>query len=245
MPIPLAAAALILIATRCSATCGEITSCSSVGLNGFVKLRGDGTLWTPDGPFKFTSVNLPNLHRIEIGEEEVREPTAWEIADSLCAVQQMGGKAARIYVLSHGEDDSFHINVGGILNEKWFRVLDQVLFVAGELGIRLIIPFINTVWCAADRPLSAPHSPHPLSAPSRAGSSGGARAPTMPSGSEASEPPKTTFSTRRTSALCSRMSCAACLSAGLEASLLWNRKNRIRKPAFIYFSPSCWSAGTR
>ena len=59
---------------------------------------------------------------------------------------QLGGKVARVYVLSHGESDDFHITAGGALNERWFLVLDRVIQIAGELGVRLILPFVNTVW---------------------------------------------------------------------------------------------------
>lgn len=109
--------------------------------------------------FNFTSVNIPNLHRIEVeaadGQVSVREPTVFEIADALCSAQQMGGKVVRIYVLSHGDGDNYHVNarggdeVGIALTERWFVVLDRVIQIAAEFGIRLVIPFFNTFYIPA------------------------------------------------------------------------------------------------
>ena len=95
-------------------------------------------------------MNLPNIHRIELPEGGVRKPTLAEVADGLCSVQQMKGRVARTYVLSHGDGDLYHID-GGTVNEGWFAVLDQVIEVAEQLGVYVIIPFVNTFWCAAPR----------------------------------------------------------------------------------------------
>ncbi len=95
-------------------------------------------------------MNLPNIHRIELPEGGVRKPTLAEVADGLCSVQQMKGRVARTYVLSHGDGDLYHID-GGTVNEGWFAVLDQVIEVAEQLGVYVIIPFVNTFWCAPRR----------------------------------------------------------------------------------------------
>jgi mannan endo-1,4-beta-mannosidase len=145
----------VLYASTAAAACNTFNasdvasvSCKRVDLSGHVRMAADGTLVGPNGEmFNFTSINVPNLHRIEVDDVTEREPSVWEIADALCSVQQMGGKVARIYVLSHGDDPMrFHVTTGGHLSERWFRVLDQVLVLARALGIRLIIPFVNTAW---------------------------------------------------------------------------------------------------
>ena len=126
------------------------TSCSAAPLKGFAALK-DGALVDGAGePFVFASMNLPNIHRIELPEGGVRKPTLAEVADGLCSVQQMKGRVARTYVLSHGDGDLYHID-GGTVNEGWFAVLDQVIEVAEQLGVYVIIPFVNTFWRAAAR----------------------------------------------------------------------------------------------
>ena len=126
------------------------TSCSAAPLKGFAALK-DGVLVDGAGePFVFASMNLPNIHRIELPEGGVRKPTLAEVADGLCSVQQMKGRVARTYVLSHGDGDLYHID-GGTVNEGWFAVLDQVIEVAEQLGVYVIIPFVNTFWRAAPR----------------------------------------------------------------------------------------------
>ena len=126
------------------------TSCSAAPLKGFAALK-DGALVDGAGePFVFASMNLPNIHRIELPEGGVRKPTLAEVADGLCSVQQMKGRVARTYVLSHGDGDLYHID-GGTVNEGWFAVLDQVIEVAEQLGVYVIIPFVNTFWRAAPR----------------------------------------------------------------------------------------------
>ena len=126
------------------------TSCAAAPLKGFAALK-DGALVDGAGePFVFASMNLPNIHRIELPEGGVRKPTLAEVADGLCSVQQMKGRVARTYVLSHGDGDLYHID-GGTVNEGWFAVLDQVIEVAEQLGVYVIIPFVNTFWRAAPR----------------------------------------------------------------------------------------------
>ena len=141
--------ALMLLATSVAATsdCAlHSTACPSDPLSGFVR-RHNATLVNSDGtPLrKFSSINVPNLHRIELSEGGVRAPTEFEVADLLCSIRQMGASVSRIYVLSHGSSPDFHV-VDAQLTESWMVVLDQVLALAHEFGVRLIIPFVNTHW---------------------------------------------------------------------------------------------------
>jgi peptidoglycan/LPS O-acetylase OafA/YrhL len=136
-----------------------VASCEQIVLAGPVERRGDRLIETPAGStFRFISVNTPNLHRIELPavagnadsvtiDQHVRVPTEGEIWDTLCAVQQMGGKVARTYVISAGNGEAFHVSglAGGnlVFEERWFAALDTAIEIAGHLGIRLIIPLIN------------------------------------------------------------------------------------------------------
>lgn len=71
----------------------------------------DGRLIDGDGTtFTFASVNVPNLARLELGTTLALAPSATEITDGLCSVQQMGGTVVRMYVLSHGNGGGFQVH---------------------------------------------------------------------------------------------------------------------------------------
>lgn len=66
----------------------------------------------------------------------------------LTAVKQLGGKVARIYTFSvrkEGDTPDIvrHVEGPGQFNEDAFKTFDKVLQVANEVGIRLIIPFVD------------------------------------------------------------------------------------------------------
>ncbi len=133
----------------------------------FVRVQGDRLV--EDGrPFRFISWNIPNLHLVEdyipfeppvsaTGEPSRnwsgwRLPDRFEITDALATVKDMGGTVVRTYVLSvrrtqDSPDVPRHVLGPGQFNEEAFRTLDQVLQVANEQGVRLIIPFVcNWHW---------------------------------------------------------------------------------------------------
>lgn len=106
--------------------------------------RDGGQLLLDGVPFKFASVNVPNLHMHE--DPEWKLPTRWEQADAMCSVRQMGGRVARTYVLSIGESGwatPRHITTPGIFNEELFVALDGAIAAAADHGVRLIIPFVD------------------------------------------------------------------------------------------------------
>ncbi len=118
----------------------------------FVTRRGD-KLMDGDRELRFISVNIPNLHYLEdylpfTGTNPWRFPDAYEIRDALTAVRQLGGKVARTYVLSVRRQDDMpgiprHVEGPGQFNEEAFRTLDTVLQVANEVGVRIILPFVD------------------------------------------------------------------------------------------------------
>lgn len=118
----------------------------------FVTRNGD-KLIDGDQQLRFLSFNTPNLHYNEdylpfSGTNPWRLPDEFEIRDALTTIKQLGGKVTRIYVLSvHRQDDSpdiiRHVEGPGKFNEDAFKALDKVLQVANELGVRVIIPFID------------------------------------------------------------------------------------------------------
>ncbi|QEG33992.1 cellulase family glycosylhydrolase [Bythopirellula goksoeyrii] len=114
--------------------------------------QGD-ELYDGDQLFRFISFNIPNLHLIEdsfsfTDPNPWRWPNEFEIEDALESIRQLGGTVVRTYVLSvrrEGSDmgEYVHVRGPGDFNEEAFRVLDKVLQIAGEKGIRVIIPFVD------------------------------------------------------------------------------------------------------
>jgi len=101
----------------------------------------------------FISFNIPNLHYIEDVArfdtlQRQRLPDPYEIRDALETIRLMGGNVVRIYVLSVKKatdppDVVRHVMAPGQFNEAAFVSLDQVLAVAAELGLRVILPFVD------------------------------------------------------------------------------------------------------
>ncbi len=118
----------------------------------FVTRRAD-TLFAEARPLRFLSFNIPNLHYVEDflpfeGTSPFRLPDAYEIRDALMSIRQLGGQVTRMYVLSVRRDDDQpgvirHVDGPGRFNEEAFRSLDTVLAIANEVGVRVIIPFVD------------------------------------------------------------------------------------------------------
>lgn len=132
-----------------------LSAASSAGaqeLRQFVTRRGD-ELVEGNEPFRFISVNIPNLQVVE-DNFAPGAATAWgwpdefELTDAMESVRQMGGRVARMYVLSvrrAGSDMGEHVYVRGPgnFNEEAFRTLDRVIEIAGRKGVRLVIPLVD------------------------------------------------------------------------------------------------------
>ncbi len=131
----------------------SLSACSSQnGFEFFITTRGDKLMQGED-EYRFISCNIPNLHYVEDDmrfEETIpfRFPNEFEIRDALESIRQMGGQVARIYTLSvRRQDDPAgmprHVINPGEFNEEGFVALDKCLEIANELGVRLIIPFVD------------------------------------------------------------------------------------------------------
>jgi mannan endo-1,4-beta-mannosidase len=121
----------------------------------FVTTQGEKLL---DGnrEVRFISFNIPNLHYIE-DDQTFESPNPWrvadefEIRDALTAIKQCGGNVVRIYTPSvrKAMDTTFiirHVENPGLFNEDAFKGYDKVLQIANELGVRVIIPFVDNWW---------------------------------------------------------------------------------------------------
>jgi len=101
----------------------------------------------------FVSFNLPNLHYIEddwrfTSTARYRLPDDFEIHDALQTVRLLGATVLRIYALSVRKasdtpDTVRHVIGPGQFNEASFQALDNVLARASEMGLRIIIPFVD------------------------------------------------------------------------------------------------------
>jgi mannan endo-1,4-beta-mannosidase len=103
--------------------------------------------------YRFISFNIPNLHLVEDNmafeaTNEWRFPDEFEITDALQSIKQMGGRVARLYVISICRKEGpnpipCHVKRPGEFNEEAFRALDKVLEVANRTGVRVIIPLVD------------------------------------------------------------------------------------------------------
>ena len=103
--------------------------------------------------YRFISFNIPNLHLVEdnmafAATNEWRFPDEFEITDALQSIKQMGGRVARMYVISICKKDGpnpipCHVKKPGEFNEEAFRALDKVLEIANRTGVRVIIPLVD------------------------------------------------------------------------------------------------------
>jgi mannan endo-1,4-beta-mannosidase len=101
----------------------------------------------------FVSFNIPTLHYIEDDSrfESLRQqrlPDDFEIRDALQTIRLMGGQVVRIYTLSVRKPTDPPGTVRHVLgpnqfNEEAFVALDRVLAAAAELGIQVIMPFVD------------------------------------------------------------------------------------------------------
>lgn len=133
-------------------TCAPVVFAQADDAWPFLTARGD-QLYAGDQPFRFLSFNIPNLHLAEDSFDFMhpnpwRWPDEYEIGDALESIRQMGGTVVRSYVLSvhrEGSDMGDHVFVRGPgeFNEEAFRVLDRVLAIAREKGIRVIVPLVD------------------------------------------------------------------------------------------------------
>jgi mannan endo-1,4-beta-mannosidase len=139
-------------ALACLVALAAGTGSAQSGFDHFVTRRAD-TLFDGDRPLRFISFNIPNLHYVEDflpfdGTDPFRFPDAFEIRDALSSITQLGGKVTRMYVLSVRRQDDLpglprHVEAPGRFNERAFQTLDTVMAIANEVGVRVIVPFVD------------------------------------------------------------------------------------------------------
>jgi mannan endo-1,4-beta-mannosidase len=108
-----------------------------------------GKLYDGEREFRFFSLAAPNLHQNESQlhpDGSNRWPDEFESRDLMETLRQMGGEVTRSFGLSihiPGEADGHLLGLQS-WSEPGFAAYDRALAVAGELGIRVIFPFIDS-----------------------------------------------------------------------------------------------------
>ena len=107
----------------------------------------------PAGHKPFVSFNIPTLHYIEDDARfeampHQRLPDDFEIHDALETIRFLGGGVVRIYTLSVRKatdppDAVRHVVGPRQFNEEAFVALDRVLAAAADLGVQVILPFVD------------------------------------------------------------------------------------------------------
>ncbi|MCK4639807.1 MAG: cellulase family glycosylhydrolase [Candidatus Marinimicrobia bacterium] len=124
--------------------------------------RSGAKLMDGDAEFRFISFNIPNILTVEDNlpfteNNPWRLPDKYEIEDALKTIKALGGNVARTYVITvrrEGELDDIprHVLAPGKFDETAFRILDQVLVSANEIGVRIIIPLMDNWKWMGGRP---------------------------------------------------------------------------------------------
>jgi hypothetical protein len=125
---------------------------SGAGFSNFITRQND-TLFDGTEVFRFISFNVPNLHLLEdhfpfSEENNWALPTQFEIRDAMQSVTDAGGTVIRQYCLriQRSHEPQFlpkHLTARHTFYEPAFLVMDTVLALANEYGIRLIIPILE------------------------------------------------------------------------------------------------------
>ncbi|MCX6953967.1 MAG: hypothetical protein NTV51_17605 [Verrucomicrobia bacterium] len=120
----------------------------------FITRRGD-KFFEGEAEFRFVSANLPDVlqiithYRFDSDQRDARYrlPDDFELRDSVRTVRQLGGRVMRTFVLTCRAEPApaFMFAVGGervVPNEAALRVLDRLLQLCHEEGVRLIVPLV-------------------------------------------------------------------------------------------------------
>jgi len=102
---------------------------------------------------RFVSWNIPNLNYVEDkmkfeSNNPFDLPNEYEIRDALMTIKEMGGQVVRMYTIpvrskNLPEEAVTYVEGPNQFNEEAFQNLDLVMALANEIGVRVIIPFLN------------------------------------------------------------------------------------------------------
>ena len=120
----------------------------------FVKRSGD-TLTEDGAVYRFIGTNMPDVLQIishtpfgqDFDSARYRLPDEYEIRDAVRTERQLGGRVMRAFVITcrNHYDPSFMFDVSSLpvkANEQALRVIDKMLQVCNEEGIRVYLPLV-------------------------------------------------------------------------------------------------------
>ena len=145
---------LLLVLLSSCAFSGLAEAAPAEKLNHFITRRGD-RLIDGDREYRWVSVNAPDSFQIisnyvfdgEHPAARYRLPDDYELRDCVRSVRQMGGRVLRTFVITCSRGPSPHAAFDvstdpATPNEAALRVLDRLLQVCSEEGVRLMIPLV-------------------------------------------------------------------------------------------------------
>jgi mannan endo-1,4-beta-mannosidase len=148
-------ASLILLFSAVVPLCGServAQSATRSTFTDFVTRHGD-TLREGDREFRFISTNMPDVLQIITNKRfesdtRLRLPNEYELRDAVATVKQMHGRVMRTFVITvtDGSDPHYMVRTAGedvAFNEDAMRVLDKLLQICNEEGVRVAIPLVN------------------------------------------------------------------------------------------------------
>jgi hypothetical protein len=118
----------------------------------FVTRQGD-KLMEGTEEFRFISTNMPDVLQIITNKQfesdsRIRLPNEYELRDAVATVKQMNGRVMRTFVVTvtNGDDPNYMVRVSEneiAFNEEAMLVLDKLLQICNEMGVRIYIPLVN------------------------------------------------------------------------------------------------------
>jgi hypothetical protein len=131
-----------------------LAAASGAGFDEFITRRGD-RLFEGEREYRWVSVNAPDSFQLitnyrfdaEQPDGRYRLPNEYELRDCVRTVRQMGGRVLRTFVITchRGPHPMFAFDLAAdpvVPNEEALRVLDRLLQICHEEGVRLIIPLV-------------------------------------------------------------------------------------------------------
>lgn len=132
----------------------RVPSAKADALEHFITARGD-KLWHGDREFRYVSINLPDALQIiceqpfdgDFGATRFRLPDEYELRDGIETVRQLGGRVVRAFVITchRGYDPHYMFDVAPDPvrgNEPALLVLDKLLQICREEGVRVYLPLV-------------------------------------------------------------------------------------------------------
>lgn len=146
---------LLLVALACApGTRAAVAAPPPEPLAHFITRVGD-QLHDGSSEFRFVSINLPDILQIithyqfdgDYATSRYRLPNEFELRDGVRTARQMGGRVIRTFTITTRSGPSPHhmfdvAPLPVVPNEAALRVIDRLLQVCHEEGVRLIIPLI-------------------------------------------------------------------------------------------------------